>query len=182
MKTYENRYFRLRLDFPDSWKLTSWRHTKIARSSQPAYQARDDDLPKKGKCASKFLFTAALHPAESEALVHADVELSIFLLSPGEDMRTTLVENFERERAYYERNGIVTSITKERVWTLGSLDFTYIDQELKTRTGRSQYRFFFRPLHEAFWFYGKIAGHKRQAYKEALKIVEGLKPTAESIG
>jgi hypothetical protein len=182
MNTYENRYFHIRLDFPDTWKLTSWRHTKIARSSQSAYQARDDDLPKKRKCASKFLFTAALHPAQSEALVDADVELSVYLLSPGEDMRTTLVENFERECAYYESNGIATSITREGVWTLGSLDFTYVDQESKTRAGRSQYRFFFRPLHEAFWLYGKIAGHKQKAYKDALKIVEGLKSTAGSIG
>jgi hypothetical protein len=130
-------------------------------------------LPKKGKCASKFLFTAALHPPESEALVDADIELSVFRLSPGEDMRKTLVENFERERACYESNGIATSLTKEGVWTLGSMDFTYIDQVSKTRTGQSRYRFFFRPLHEAFWLYGKIAGHKRRAFEEALEIEEG---------
>jgi hypothetical protein len=182
MKTYENRYFRLRLDFPETWKLTSWRHTPVARSWQSAYQARDDDLPRKGKCASKFLFTAALHPPESEALVGADIELSVFRLSAGEDMRTSLIENFERQRAYYESNGIVTSIAKEGVWAIGSTEFTYVDQESKTRNGQSWYRFFFRPLHETFWLYGKIAGHKRQAYEEALGIVEGLRSTAGGMG
>lgn len=182
MKTYENSYFHLRLDFPDTWNLTSWRHTKIARSWQSAYQAKDDDLPKKGKCASKFLFTAALHPPESEALVDADIELSVFRLSPGEDMRTSLVENFERQRAYYESNGIVTSIIEEGAWNIGGMDFTYVDEESKSRSGNSRYRFFFRPHDQTFWLYGKIAGHKRQAYDDAIEIVERLKSTAESIG
>jgi len=97
-------------------------------------------------------------------------------------MRTSLVENFERQRAYYESNGIVTSIVKEGAWTIGGMDFTYVDQESKTRSGMSRYRFFFRPHHEAFWLYGKIAGHKRQAYDEAVEIMEGLQSTAESIG
>jgi hypothetical protein len=182
MKTYENSYFRLRLAFPDTWKLTSWRRTRIARSSQAAYQAKDDDLPKKGKCASKFLFTAALHPPESDALVDADIELSVFRLSAGDDMRTSLIENFERERDYYKSNGIVTSIAKEGVWAIGSTEFTYVDQESKTRSGHSWYRFFFRPVLETFWLYGKIAGHKRQAYEEALGIVGGLKSAADGIG
>jgi hypothetical protein len=181
MKTYENSYFRLRLDFPDAWKLTCWRHTKIARTLQSAYQAKDDDLPKKGKCASKFLFTAALHLPESEALIDADIELSVFRLSLGEDMRTSLVENFARERAYYESSGIVTSIVKEGAWTIGGVDFTYVDQESKSRSRLSRYRFLFRPHHEAFWLSGKIAGHERQAYDEALGIVEGLEYAAESI-
>jgi hypothetical protein len=181
MKTYENSYLRLRLDFPNTWKLTSWRHAKIARAWQAAYQASDDDLPKKGKRRSKFLFTAALHPPQSKALVDADIELSVFRLSPGEDMRHSLVENFEQERAYCESNGILTSITREGVWSLGSMDFTYVDQDSSTRNGHSRYRFFFRPLHKSFWLYGKIAGHKPQAYEEALRIVEGLKFTAESV-
>lgn len=177
MKTYENSFFRLRLDFPDTWTLTSWRHAKIARSLQSAYQAKDDDLPKKGKCASRFLFTATLQSPESEARVDADIELSVFRLSPGEDMRASLVENFERQRAHYESNGIVTSIIKEGAWTIGGLDFTYLDQESKTRSGLTRYRFLFRPHHDAFWLYAKIAGHTRQAYDEALEIVEALKST-----
>jgi phosphoribosyl-AMP cyclohydrolase len=182
MKTYENSYFRFRLDFPDTWLLKSWRHTKIANSCQSAYQARDNDLPKKGKCPSKFLFTAALHSPESEALIDADIEMSVFRLSPGEDFRTSLVENFERQRAHYESNGIVSSIIKEGVWTVGCMDFVYVDEESRTRTSHNRYRFFFRPFHEAFWFYGKIAGHKGQVFDEVLEIVEGLKSTAESIG
>jgi len=181
MNTYENTYFRFRLDFPDVWKLTSWQHTKIARAWKLAYQAKDDDLPKEGVCTSKFLFTAAVHPPESEALVDADIELSVFRLSPGEDMRTSVVENFERQRAYYESNGIVTTITKEGMWAVGGMEFTYVDQESKTRSKHSRYRFFFRPLHEAFWLYGKIAGHKWQVYEEALEVVEGLKSTTERI-
>ncbi len=88
----------------------------------------------------------------------------------------------ESARTNYESNGIVTSITKEGVWTVGSRDFAYVDEESKTRTSDSRYRFFFRPFHESFWLYGKIAGHKWQAFQEALEIVEGLKSTAESIG
>lgn len=182
MKTYENSYFRLRLDLPDTWELTSWQHAKIVRSWQSAYQTKDDDLPMKGNRASKFLFTATVHPPESDARVDADIELSVMRLSPGEDMRTSLVENFERQRAYYESNGIITAITMEGVWTVGSIEFTYVDQESKTRSGHSQYRFFFAPHHERFWLYGKIAGHKRRAYEEALEIVEGLKSTGGSIG
>lgn len=182
MRTYKNSYFRLCLDFPDTWKLTSWQHTKIARSWQSAYQAKDDDLPRKGKCASKFLFTAALHPPESEALIDADIEVSVFRLSPGEDMWTSLVENFERQRASYESNGIAASIVKDGVWTIGGMDFTFVDQESKTRSGLSRYRFFFRPHHNAFWLYGKIASHKPKAFDTALEIVDGLKSTAESIG
>ncbi|MGI9427094.1 MAG: hypothetical protein ACR2NM_00435 [Bythopirellula sp.] len=182
MKTYENNFFRFRLEFPDTWKLTSWHHAQIARSWQSAYQAKDDDLPKKGKCATKFLFTAALHPPESEAIVDADIELSVFRLSQIEDMRTSLVENFERQRAYYESNGIVTSIVNEGAWNLGGIDFTYVDQESKSRRKHSWYRFFFRPHDEVFWLYGKIAGHKRQAYDHALEIVSGFKSTAETIG
>jgi len=97
-------------------------------------------------------------------------------------MRTSLVENFERQRAYYESNGIVMAITKEGVWTVGSIEFTYVDQESTTGSGQSRYRFFFRPHDDGFWLYGKIAGHKRRAYEDALEIVEGLKPTGESIG
>lgn len=182
MKTYENTYFRLRLDVPDAWKLTSWQHTKIARSWKHLYQTRDDDLPKTGERASKFLFTAVLHPPESEAMVDADIELSVFRLLPGADMRASLVENFERQRAYYESNGIVTSIVKEGARTIGGMDFTYVDQESKTRSGLSRYRFFFRRHDETLWLYGKIAGHKQQPYHEALEILEGLKSTAESIG
>ncbi len=180
MKTYENHYFRLRLEFPDTWQLTNWRHTKIARSWQSAYQAKDDDLPKVGRCASKFLFTAALHPAENEAIVDADIELSVSRLAPGDDMRTSLVENFDRQRAYYESNGILTSITEEGVWTVGDMDFTYVDQESKTSRRESRYRFFFRPALEGFWLYGKIAALKRRAYEEALGVVEGLKSTTQS--
>src|SRR5262245_22469378 len=113
MKIYENAYFRLRLGFPETWRLTSWRHTKIPPEWRSAYQTRDDELPVAGKCASKFLFTAAVHPPESEARVDADIEMSVFRLSPGEEMRTSLLENFERERAYYESNGIETSINRE---------------------------------------------------------------------
>ena len=93
-----------------------------------------------------------------------------------------MVENFERQRAYYESNGIITSITKEGVWTVGCMDFKYVDQESKTRSGCRRYRFFYRPLHEAFWLYGKIAGHKGHAFEEAVRIVEGLRCTEESIG
>lgn len=182
MKTYENSYFRLCLDFPDTWKLTSWRHTKIARSWRSAYQATDDDLPRTGKSASKFLFTAALHPPESPAIVVADIELSVRRLSPGEDMRASLVENLERQRAHYETQGIVTPMIQEGTWTIGGMDFTYVDQESTTRSGMSRYRFILRPHHEVFWFYGKIAGHTREAYDEAVGIVQGLKRTAESIG
>ena len=182
MKTYNNSYFRLRLDFPDTWRLTSWRHTKLACSGKAACQAKDDDLPGEGNCTSKFLFTAALHSPDSEASVDGDIEVSVFRLAPGEDMRTFLVENLERQRRYYESNGIATSITKEGVWTLGGMDFAFLDQESKTRTSHSQYRFFFCPFHEAFWLYGKIAGHKGQAFQEALGILDGLKSTPESIG
>jgi hypothetical protein len=179
MKTYENRFFRFRLVFPDAWQLTSWRHTNIARSVQSAYQAADNDLPKRGQCGSKFLFTAALHPPESVVLVDADIELSVFRLSPSEDLRTSLVQNFERQRVYYENSGIESTIVEEGAWTIGGMDFTYLDEDSKSRSGHSWYRFFFRPHHEAVWLYGKIAGHKRPAYHEALKILEGLKSNAD---
>jgi hypothetical protein len=183
MKTYTNSYFRLGLDFPDAWELTSWRHSKISRSWQSLYQARDDELPTEGKCTSKFLFTAARHPPESEALVDPDIEFSVFYVSPAEDMRKSLVDNFERQRAYYESSGIVNSIAKEGVWTVGSMEFSYVDQESKSRRGQSWFRFIFRPFNKTFWLYGKIAGHKRHAhYEEALEIVQGLTSSAEAIG
>jgi hypothetical protein len=90
-------------------------------------------------------------------------------------MHASLLENFERQRGYYESAGIVTSITKEGVWTIDGIDFPFVDQESKSRGAHSCYRFFFRPFHKVFWLYGKIAGHKRRAYKDALKIVEGMK-------
>ena len=62
------------------------------------------------------------------------------------------------------------------------MDFTVVAQASKTRSGLSLYRFFFRPHHDAFWLYGKIAGHKPKAFDEALEIVEGLKSAAERIG
>lgn len=142
------------------------------------YQASDDDLPGKGREGSRFLFTAALHPPESEALVDADIELSVFRLSQGSDMQTSLVENFERERD--NGYGILTPFIKEGVWTVGGVDFTYVDQESKT--GIDRYRFFFRPLAEDLWLYGKIAGYERRAYEEALPIVEGMTFTAGRIG
>ncbi len=180
MKTYENTFFQIRLSFPDTWDLTSWRHTRIARLWQSAYQAKDDDLPGKGNETSKFLFTAALHPPESNAVVDADIELSVFLLSPGENMRTSLVENVERERQHNESSGIARTLIKEGVWTIGGMDFSCVDQESKTRNSHARFRFIFRPQRETFWLYGKIAGHKIQAYFDALEIVEGLRSTAES--
>jgi hypothetical protein len=138
------------------------------------YQARDDESPVEGKCASKFLFTAERCPREREGYVDADIELSLFQLSPGEDMRKTVIENFERQRAMYANNGIKTSISKEGTWIVGGIGFTHIDQENESRSGHSRYRFFFQPLPDALWLYGKIAGHKPQAYIEALEVVEGL--------
>lgn len=97
-------------------------------------------------------------------------------------MRTSLVENFERQRAYYESNGIVSSIIREGAWKLRSGEFTFVDQESQSHGGHNWYRFFFRPLHDALWLYGKISGHRPQAYDQAVEIVEGLKPAEESIG
>lgn len=174
MKTYESHYFHLRIDFPDTWTLTSWQHVKIGRTWRSAYQTSDDDLPEKRPDATKFLFTAALHPPDSQALVHADVEVSVFRLAPDDDMRTSLVENLERLSEHYHRSGISASLTGEGVWTIGGVDFTYVDQELKSGT-TNWYRFYFRPLHENLWLYGKIAGHQRRAYyEEALAIAAGM--------
>jgi hypothetical protein len=131
MQTYENAYYGLHIDFPEKWRLVSWKHAKIGRSSRSAYQARDDDLPRKGPCASKFLFTACLYSPESEALVDADVELSVFRLAEGEHMRQTLLENHERQRAYYESNGIATSIAKEGTWKISGVDFGFVLHFLK---------------------------------------------------
>lgn len=178
MKIYENSYFHLRVEFPDNWGLNSWQHSKIVPTWQSLYQIKDDDVPVGGTSASKFLFTAILHSAESEALIEANVELSVSRLSPSKDMRTSLVENFMRERGYYQSNGIETSIVKEGAWTIDGNEFTFVDQVSRSRKGVSEYRFFFRPHREAMWLYGKIAGYKRKAYEEALEIVQGMKVTA----
>ena len=174
MQTYENAYFGLRIGFPEKWKVVSWKHAKIDRSSRSAYQTRDDDLPSKGPCASKFLFTACWYTPESEALIDADVEVSVFRLAADEDMRRSLLENHERMRADYESNGIATSIVKEGTWTISGTDFGYVDEESKSRSGTSRYRFFFRRIDSVFWLYGKIAGHKKRAFSEAIKIVEAM--------
>jgi hypothetical protein len=174
MQTYENAYYGLRIDFPDKWNLVSWKHAKIGRSSRSAFQTRDDDLPSKGLCASKILFTACLYSPESQVLVDADIEFSVFRLAEGEDMRQTLLENHERQHASYEADGIATSITKEGTWRISGIDFGYVDDESKTPSAHSQYRFLFRRVDEVFWLYCKIAGHKEWAFNEAIKIMEAM--------
>lgn len=180
MKIYENSYFCLRIEFPDNWELNSWQHSKVVPAWQSLYQRKDDDLPTGGTSASKFLFTANLHSAESEAIIEANVELSVSRLSPSKDMRTSLVDNFVRERGYYQSNGIERSIVKEGAWTIDGNEFTFVDQVSRSRKGMSEYRCFFRLHHEAMWLYGKIAGHKRQAYQDALEIVQRMKVAVDS--
>ena len=174
MPTYENTHFGLRIDFPNTWRLTSWKNSKISLSWRSLYQTRDDDLPLKGPCHSKFLFTAVLNAPESECLVDADIEMSVHRLKPNEDFQKTLLENFERQRSYYETNGIFSSITKKGSWSIGGLDFGFVDEQSKTRKGLSRYRFFFRPVDKVYWLYGKIAGHKLEKFNAAIKIASGI--------
>lgn len=175
MPAYENADFGIQIEFPEKWKLVSWKHGSVGRSSRSAYQSRDDELPTKGPQASRFLFTACLHPPESEAMVEADIEFSVFRLAEGEDLRQTLLQNCQRRSAQYQSGGIASSIFTEGTWTLGNVDFGYVDEHSKREGGQSRYRFFFRRMEGILWFYGKIAGHRDAAFAEALQIVEALK-------
>jgi hypothetical protein len=179
--TYENEYFGLRIDFPRKRKVVSWKQTKkITPSWRSLFQTRDEDMPRKGSCDSKFLFTACLYSRKSEALLDAEIEISVFRLKPGEDMRQGIVESFERERLHYQSHGITTTITKQGNWAISGVDFDYVDEQSKTRTRCCQYRFFFRRYTDVFWLYGKIAGHRKRSFSEAIKIVEAMKCTIES--
>lgn len=174
MQTYENRHFGFRLDFPDNWTLTSWKHLSPGCTLESGYQKSDDEVPKNDDLASLFLFKSVLHGPDSEAIVDGDIEMSVFRLDPREDMRTSIVENAARERPYYAGNGIVKSIVGEGRWNLDGMDFRYLDEESQARGETSRYRFFFRPLGEGLWLYGKIAGHGSEAFENARAIVEGL--------
>jgi hypothetical protein len=177
MRTYENAYFGLRIDVPDRWNLVSWKHVKIGRPGQSAYQTRDDELPAPGACPSKFLFTAALYSAESVALIDADLEISVFRVEMGEDFRSGLIKNIELRREGYASGdfGMVTSIIEQGTWWVDGIDFGFVDEETKSRTGHSRYRFFFRHVADAHWLYGKVAGHKKPDYQEAVRIVEAMR-------
>lgn len=179
MPTYENLHFGVRLDFPDTWKLVSWKHSKLGRSSRSAFQTSDGDLPSKGPYASKFLFIARLFSPGSEALVDADIEVSVSRLPAGQEMRQILLDNLERERAYYHSNGIATSIAKDGTWTIGGTDFGYVDAESISRSGKNRYRFFFRRVEGLYWLSGKIAGHDERKYAEAIRIVEAMECNME---
>jgi hypothetical protein len=174
MQTYQNDYFGLQIDFPDHWKLVSWRHAKINRSHRSMYQTSDDDLPTTGPRNSKFLFTAALYAPESSALVDADIEMSIFRVKPSEDMRQSLIENFERQREFYKSNGVTTSITNDGNVAINGVEFGIVDQESKSSARRNWYRFLYRRVDKTLWLYVKIAGHKKPAFAEAIGIVSAM--------
>ncbi|MBM4075160.1 MAG: hypothetical protein FJ267_05905 [Planctomycetes bacterium] len=180
MAIYENAYFRFRLDFPETRKLTSWRHGTISDSLRSVFQRKDDDLPIEETCQSKFLLTAVTNKSGSEVVIDSDVELSVFRLKGNEKFRSTLISNFEQQRGHYAANGIAQLITSEGRWSLGGIDFTYIDKESKSRSGHSRYRFFFRQFDDVFWLYGKIVGHNEQAFYDAIAIVEQLQPFADA--
>jgi hypothetical protein len=165
---YENQYLGVRIEVPDQWELTSWQHTHVGSD----FQTRDNDLPT-GNQRSKFLFTACLFGRPP--MVDADIELSIYRLDPGENMRDGLITNFTRQREYYTSHGIDTSIVQESTWIIGGVSFQFVEQLSKSRNGTSRYRFFFHPLGDEFWLYGKIAGHRDSAYEAAIKIAGAIK-------
>jgi|SRR5262245_1686565 len=173
MPTYENAHFGLRLDIPDHWLLVSWRHSVLCRPGQSAYQTRDDELPASGPRTSMFLFTASLKSAESEVAVDAEIELSVFRVQAGTDFRAGLIKNIEL-RCRRDR-GSSTSITGQGTWPVGGVDFGFADEEYRNLGRVSRYRYYFRPIDDVYWLYGKIAGHTKPAYEEAIGIVGAMK-------
>lgn len=174
MASYENSFLDLRIEFPPTWNLVSWKNSRINRNRRRLYQMKDNDLPSKSarSCqTSKFLFTAELPAAESPAMVDADIEISVFRLTPDEDLGESMRENFRRDNAYRERNGIVGIERSEGHWKINGVDFRYHNVELNGGDRESHYRFFFCRIDDVHWLYGKIAAHKEGAFEEALSIV-----------
>jgi hypothetical protein len=170
MRIYQNDYLGVRIEVPNEWELTSWRHAYTGSD----FQTRDDDLPT-GDQRTKFLFTACLFARP--ALVDADIELSLFRLDPGEFMLDSLMTNLRRQRECDMSYGIDTSIAQESTWKIGGVKFQFVEQLSKRKTGSSRYRFFFRPLADEFWLYGKVAGHRDSAYEAAINIVGAMRCT-----
>jgi hypothetical protein len=180
MQTYENAYFGLRIDVPERWRLVNWKHAKIKRTWRDLYQMSDDALPTDGPSASKFLFTATLYRPESEVTVDAEIDIAVFRSQIGEDLRQSLLQNFERMRPYYERNGITSSITDEGTWRISGIDFGFVDQESKSSVAISRYRFFFRRVSEGYALQGRVAGHNAGAFAEGVRIVQAME--CEALG
>lgn len=179
MKIYENKYFRIRLEFPATWNLVSWHTAKRRQSLQPNFQLTDDDLPQEVEWAQKVLFEAALNPPGSCAIVHAFVEMSVHWLAPGEDMSCRMAQTKERMRPWYEGYGEYRSIVDEGKWDLGGTEFTFLDQLSKTRNGEHRCRFFFRRYSESLWLYGLINGNSPRTYEQAIEIVGKLNSIQE---
>jgi hypothetical protein len=173
MQTYVNSYLGLSISIPPEWEVISWRHTKLHVSRHREFQFRDDDLPRKvDRC--KVLFNASLYTPGSDIHLEAEIESAIYRLKPGAELRASLLENHERLVPMYESSGMKTAVTGEGSWTIGGIDFGYVDEELRSRSADSRYRFLYRRIDKALWFYAKIAGHKEWAFAEALNVVQGL--------
>jgi hypothetical protein len=173
MLKYANSYLGLSIEIPSDWKVLSWRYTKLDASLHCEYQFRDDDLPRKvDRC--KVLFNASLYTPGSDIELDAEIEPAIYRLTPGDELQASLLENHERLIPMYESSGMKSAVTGEGCWTIGGVDFGYVDEELTSRSGHSRYRLLFRRIDEALWFYAKIVGHKEWAFAEAVKVVQGL--------
>jgi hypothetical protein len=173
MLEYTNSYLRLSIAIPFGWRVISWRHTKLDASRHREFQFQDDDLPAKvGRC--KVLFNASLYTPGSDVELNAEIEPAVYRLRPGDELRTSLLENHERLIPMYDSYGMKSAVTGEGSWTTGGVTFGFVDEELISRSGHSRYRFLYRRIEEALWFCAKIAGHKEWAFTEAVKVVQEL--------
>jgi hypothetical protein len=163
MRAYDNAFFGLRIDIPDTWELVSSKHAKISRPWRALYQARDDDLPVRGG-GPRFLFTANGCAPASAAVVEASIELSVFRLAPGEDLHDTMVANMRREGRQSGREGR---------WAIGGVEFGFVEQSVKTSGGTGAIRFAYSRFQDALWLYAKIAGYRQDSFAEAVRIFQG---------
>ena len=105
MLEYANSYLGFSIAIPSDWKVLSWRHTRLDASRHCEYQFRDDDLPREVD-RFKVLINASLYTPGSDIELDAEIELAIYRLTPGDELRASLLENHKCLIPMYESSGI----------------------------------------------------------------------------
>lgn len=171
MPEYNNQHFNVSIALPEPWQILSYETGGLEDGWRDLYQPYESEIPEKPG-ESLFLFTAQLLASNSAIKIDAGIELSIYRHLANHSVIDEIILQREKQRDYYRRNGINTTISSQDEWLIDDVPFTFVDAENVSKRSHSWYRFAVRQVDTTLSIYAKIAGHRDNAFIEAIDLFQ----------
>lgn len=89
MNVYQNKYFKLQMNFSDGWSFRNWSNWKKQPASVEYLQCSDDDIPADEQ-GYKALFMAMLRIKESPSIISCELSMEAHWRGSGFDLEARL--------------------------------------------------------------------------------------------